>query len=175
MKALARCLHEEFPTLAILGEYFTDDVTMLRTVPDYGLNLVLATPWNYKFAPDLRNYLRYVHHVSEHVRYFIPVTSHDSGSPAQEFGVAESTVPRYVAAALLGTGATGIVEGVEWGAPRRIDFIGRKPRAVPQGEPRLGGPVSRHAGRQGETRPTGQQQVPYDRRTGRQTVATDPH
>ncbi len=56
----------------------------------------------------------------------MPITSHDSGALAQEFGSADSTVPRYVAAALLGTGATGIVQGVEFGEKERIRFIGRK-------------------------------------------------
>ncbi|MCX5691770.1 MAG: hypothetical protein NTV94_18585, partial [Planctomycetota bacterium] len=42
----------------------------------------------------------------------------------QEFGGAESTVPRYVAAALLGTGATGIVQGVEAGILEKVRFTG---------------------------------------------------
>ena len=41
----------------------------------------------------------------------------------------------YVAAALLGTGATGIIQGVEFGAPERIHFIGRKPKMEFPDEP----------------------------------------
>jgi hypothetical protein len=89
-------------------------------------------------VPQLRDYLKYIHSVSDHVRFFMPITSHDSGSPAQEFASVEATVPRYVAAALLGTGATGITQGVEWGEKERINFIGRHPRLSYSGEPMFG-------------------------------------
>jgi starch synthase (maltosyl-transferring) len=128
IQALTRALHAEYPEVGILAEYFTDEGTLLHTGPDWGLNLILATPWNYRFVPQLREYLIYIHRVSEHIRYFMPITSHDSGTPAQEFGSADSTIPRYVAAALLGTGATGMPQGVEFGAMEKIDFIGRKPK-----------------------------------------------
>jgi len=65
-----------------------------------------------------------------YVRKYGPITLHDSGAPAQEFGNADSTVPRYVAAALLGTGATGIIQEVEFGEKERINFIGRKKKMV---------------------------------------------
>ena len=130
IQAVARTLHAECPEVGILAEYFTDEGTLLHTGPEWGLNLVLATPWNYKFVPQLREYLIYIHRVSERIRYFMPVTSHDSGTPAQEFGNADATIPRYVAAALLGTGATGMVQGVEFGTLEKIDFIGRKPKTL---------------------------------------------
>lgn len=128
VKALTSALHAQYPNVGILAEYFTDETTLLHTGPRWKLNLNLATPWDYKFVPQLREYLKYIHRVSRHIRYFMPVTSHDSGSPAQEFGSVESVIPRYVAAALLGTGATGIIQGVEYGALEKIEFIGRKPR-----------------------------------------------
>jgi len=128
VQALTLSLHSEYPEVGLLAEYFTDETTLLHTGPQWGLNLNLATPWNYKFVPQLREYLNYIHRVSAHIRYFMPITSHDSGTPAQEFGSADSTVPRYVAAALLGTGATGINQGVEFGEKKRIEFIGRKPK-----------------------------------------------
>jgi hypothetical protein len=108
---------------------------LLHTGPKWGLNINLATPWDYKFVPELRNYLNYIHRVSKHIRYFMPVTSHDSGTPAQEFGSVHSTIPRYVAAALLGTGATGIIQGVEYGIQERINFIGRRPKMEFPAEP----------------------------------------
>ncbi len=117
-------LRAEYPNLAIIAEYFTDSSTLLDTVPKWGLNLVLATPWDYRWVKQLRDYLQYIHSVSDHVRFFMPITSHDSGTPAQEFGSVEATLPRYVAAALLGTGATGITQGVEWGQKEKINFIG---------------------------------------------------
>jgi len=128
VSSMTSALHRAYPQVGILAEYFADESTLLRTGPEWGLNLNLATPWNCKFVPALRDYLNYIHRVSEHIRYFMPITSHDSGSPAQEFGTADATVPRYVAAALLGTGATGIPQGVEFGEKERIDFIGLKPR-----------------------------------------------
>ena len=132
------CLHAEYPKVGIIAEYFTDAGTLLTTVPAWGLNLILATPWDYRFVPQLRDYLKYIHSIGEHVRFYMPITSHDSGSPAQEFGAVESTVPRYVAAALMGTGATGITQGVEWGAKERINFIGVQPKLVRTGEPMFG-------------------------------------
>jgi len=137
VSTMTSALHREYPQVGILAEYFTDENTLLRTGPEWGLNLSLDTPWNCKFAPQLRDYLNYIHCVSEHIRYFMPITSHDSGSPAQEFGTADSTVPRYVAAALLGTGATGIPQGVELGEKERIDFIGTKPMVPFPAKPRF--------------------------------------
>lgn len=139
IKSVAHRMSLEYPSLGALAEYFTDDVTLLNKVPECALNLILATPWGCKFAPDLRRYLQYIHRLSDRIRYFLPITSHDSGSPAQEFGVAESTVPRYVACALLGTGSTGMPQGVEWGAPEKIDFIGIRARQSRPGEPAFAG------------------------------------
>ncbi len=128
VQSLTKELYSKFPSLGILAEYFTDDRTLLNTVPKWGLNLVLAIPWSFKFVPELREYLNYIHRASEQVHYYMPITSHDSGTPAQEFGNENSTVPRYVTSALLGTGATGIPQGVEFGEKEKIDFIGRKPK-----------------------------------------------
>ena len=69
-----------------------------------GIDLILATPWDNRFVPQLREYLKWIHSVSEHV-IFMPIMLHDSGSPAQEFG-AVMTMRGVVAAALLGP-ATG--------------------------------------------------------------------
>jgi len=137
VQALTVALQSEYPEVGLLAEYFTDDRTLLKTGSQWGLNLILATPWNYKFVPQLREYLKYIHSLSVHVRYFMPITSHDSGTPTQEFGTSDSTVPRYVAAALLGTGATGIPQGVEFGEKERINFIGRKPKMLYPAEPRF--------------------------------------
>ncbi len=128
IQALTEKLHSEYPQVGILAEYFTDETTLLNTGLKWGLNLNLATPWDYKFVPKLREYLKYIHRVSKHIRHFMPVTSHDSGTPAQEFGNIDATIPRYVAAALLSTGATGIIQGVEYGIAEKIDFIGKKPK-----------------------------------------------
>jgi len=125
VSSLTKKLHAEYPNVAILAEYFTDSNTLLETIPQWGLNLVLATPWDSRFVPQLREYLKFIHSVSQHVRFMMPITSHDSGSPAQEFADARATFPRYVAAALLGTGATGITQGVEWGVKSKIEFIGK--------------------------------------------------
>ncbi len=136
--SVTKSLRTEYPNVGIIAEYFTDAGTLLSTVPKWDLNLILATPWDNRFVPQLRDYLKWIHSVSEHVRFFMPITSHDSGSPAQEFGAVESTVPRYIAAALLGTGTTGITQGVEWGMKERINFIGKQPRLTHSGEPMFG-------------------------------------
>jgi hypothetical protein len=126
MRALSLSLRTEYPNMALLAEYFTDEQTIINTVPEWGLNILLATPWQHKFVPELREHLKYILRVSSQIRYYSPVTSHDSGSPAQEFGAVNATLPRYVTSALLGTGATGIVQGVEFGEKERVDFIGRR-------------------------------------------------
>lgn len=135
IEVLTKTLHSKYPNVGVLAEYFADETTLLHTGPKWGLNFNLATPWDYKFVPQLRTYLNYIHRVSKHIRYFMPVTSHDSGTPAQEFGSIMSTIPRYVAAALLGTGATGIIQGVEFGLQERINFVGRKSKMKFPAEP----------------------------------------
>ncbi len=136
--SLTNTLHSEFPEVGILAEYFADENTMIKTSKDWHLNLNLATPWDYKFVPKLREYLKNLHRLSNHLRYFMPVTSHDSGSPAQEFCSADATIPRYVAAALMGTGATGIVQGVEFGVEKKIQFIGKSNKMKFPSEARFG-------------------------------------
>jgi Glycogen debranching enzyme, glucanotransferase domain len=136
--AVTRTLRETYPNLGIIAEYFTDSDTLLDTVPKWGLNLVLATPWNYHWVKQLRDYLTYIHSVGDHVRFFMPITSHDSGTPAQEFGSELSTIPRYVAAALMGTGATGMTQGVEWGHKEKINFIGKQPKLAAIIPPKFG-------------------------------------
>jgi hypothetical protein len=141
--ALTTKLHTKYPNVGILAEYFADENTLLHTGPKWGLNLNLATPWDYKFVPQLREYLVYIHRVSANIRYYMPVTSHDSGTPAQEFGSVDSTVPRYVAAALLGTGASGIVQGVEFGQKEKINFIGRGYKVEIPAEPKFASFITR--------------------------------
>jgi hypothetical protein len=75
IQSLADTVHQQYPEVAFIAEYFTDDNTLLNTVPEWGLNLLLATPWNYKFAPQLRDYLKCAHRVSGHVRYYMPSKS----------------------------------------------------------------------------------------------------
>jgi hypothetical protein len=133
--SLSQTLRAQYPDVGIIAEYFTDSATMIQTIPTWNLSLILATPWDSRFVPQLRDYLKYLHSISEHVRFFMPITSHDSGSPAQEFGSVQSTIPRYIAAALLGTGATGITQGVEWGLKEKINFIGKSPKLTPIGRP----------------------------------------
>ena len=132
-------LRTAYPELMFLGELFTHGQHLENLALDYGLNLLLATPWEHKFGPQLREYLRWLHHQGGKLAYFFPVTSQDSGSPAQEFGSVASTVPRLAVSALLGPGPWGIVQGVEYGLEKRLDFIGRHPRLeLAQEPPRFG-------------------------------------
>ena len=119
VKALAQSLCNEFPTLAVLGEYFTDDMTMLKTVPEYGLSLVLATPWGYKFAPELPGILDTSTAFRNTSATSSPSRPTTPGRPAQEFGGARRNRPCRGTSrpAFLGTGATGITQGVDRGAP----------------------------------------------------------
>jgi len=136
--SITDAIRAEFPDVALLAEFFTDESTLLAKSLTWGLNLNLATPWNFRFVPQLRAYLIYLSRIARQIRFFMPVTSHDSGTPEQEFGSADSTIPRYVAAALMGNGATGITQGVEYAVNEKIEFIGRREKmAFPQ-EARFG-------------------------------------
>ena len=118
-------LHEEFPNLTILAELFTNQEHKERLSKHLGLDYLLATQWEYqnKFAPQLREYLQFLHN-THGVRHFLPITTHDSSTPSEEYGCVDSTVPRYAISVLFGMGAAGIVQGVEYGIPNRINFIG---------------------------------------------------
>ncbi len=127
---LTRFLHNEFPQLKILAEFFTDDDTMLEQVPRWGLNLLLANSWEYTFTPQLRDYLMYLHRMGKQLRYFAPITTHDTGAPAQEYGKDVAAIPRYCICALMATGQTGLTQGVEHGIDEKIDFIGRRSKPM---------------------------------------------
>lgn len=123
---LAR-LRGEFPELLFLGELFAMPDQLAESVWKFGLNLLLATPWEHPFVPELRRYFCYLHEQHARWQYFVPLTSHDSGAPAQEFGSSASTVPRFAFSALCGSGHTGATQGSEFGINERLDFIGIKP------------------------------------------------
>lgn len=116
-------IRKEYPDLLILAELFSDESTTHRLVLESGLTLILATPWESKFTPQLRAYIGHIHHQYKTVRYLFPITSHDSGTPVQEFGDVNSTYPRYVISALCGSGCTGMVQGVEFGLAKKINFM----------------------------------------------------
>jgi hypothetical protein len=121
---LSTALHTTFPNLSILGEYFTDEGTLERTVPEWGINMLLANSWEYPFGPQLRHYITYLHTVAGRLRHLCAITTHDTGVPAQLFGAEQSTIPRYAICALYTLGQTGMVQGVEAGVKDRIPFIG---------------------------------------------------
>lgn len=123
-----RELRRTHPELILQAEFFADPQTVRGTVLEQELSLLLATPWEHHFVPELRRYVRYIHGLADKIRFLFPISSHDSGSPAEEFGHPNATVPRYVVAALFGTGFTGMAQGVEYGIPEKIDFITRQPR-----------------------------------------------
>lgn len=119
-------VREAFPDIITFGELFDTEERIEDMVLDYGLNFLLATPWEHKFVPQLRSYTRSLHAKHNRLRYLFPTTSHDSGSPAEEFGDVRSTTPRLVISTLFGPGPSGIVQGVEEGTAKKIRFIGRK-------------------------------------------------
>ena len=114
----------DYPDIVLVGEYFTSKENFYKNVPDWQLNLILGNPWEYKNVPLLRKYLRSIH-TQGGLKYFLPLTTHDTGSPAQEYGRICSTTARYMVYALMGTGQTGIVQGTETGIENKIHFIGR--------------------------------------------------
>lgn len=127
MRYVLTKIRRTYPEITIFAELFTDTATSSELVWDYGLDLMLATPWEHHFVPQLRGYLEEVHKRDKQTPHILPITSHDSGTPAQEFGSPESTIPRYVISALMGCGATGLVQGVEYGLQKKISLVGIKP------------------------------------------------
>jgi hypothetical protein len=125
MTHCTRAMRREFPDIVILAEFFSDLPTLQRKVPEWSLNLLLANPWECEQTHNLREYIGFLHHVSGKLRHFVPITSHDTGSPAQIYGAAEATPSRYFVTALFTTGQTGMVQGVEHGVSEKVEFIGR--------------------------------------------------
>lgn len=125
MMYLTGKLKLDYPDLILIGEYFSSSEDFYKNVPDWQLNLILGNPWEYRPAPELRRYLSTIH-TQGGLKYFLPLTTHDTGSPSQEYGSVCSTIPRYMIYALMGTGQTGIVQGSETGIEKKIEFIGRK-------------------------------------------------
>lgn len=119
-------LREEYPELMVMAEFFTDSNTMIKKAAEWKIDFFLANSWEYPYAEDLRRYMCYLHDIGGRVRHYVPITTHDTGAPAQLFGSPEAAVPRYAVTALMGTGRSGIVQGTEHGYPEKIDFIGRK-------------------------------------------------
>jgi len=121
---LSTAVRQHFPDLPILGEYFTDELTLEKTVPEWGVNLLLANSWEHPFGPSLRHYVQYLHKVSGRLRHLCSITTHDTGVPTVLFGSALATLPRYTICALYTMGQTGLVQGVEHGIRERLPFIG---------------------------------------------------
>jgi len=126
IEELIRTLRMTYPDLIIEAEFFSDSNTLLKATARCELNLLLANPWEHPFAEELREYLLYLHEISKNIRFLTPITTHDTGSPAQLYGSPEAAVARYFTLALLGTGQTGMVQGTEHGVLEKINFIGRK-------------------------------------------------
>lgn len=116
----------KFPQLSFLSEMFTDENHLKELVNKYQSNYLLATQWEHKMAPELREYLKYVHSDTIPTRYFMPVLTHDSGSLIEEYGELKSGHPRMLISALMSSGGWGIVQGTEHGLEQRIEFIGEK-------------------------------------------------
>ena len=117
-------LRRVYPGIRFQAELFTDQQSLEQQVWQHRLDFVLATPWEHRFVPQLREYLQYVHRLAGRINFLLPISSHDSGTPAQEFGSVSATWPRYVISALFGTGATGLCQGVEFGVAEKLSFIG---------------------------------------------------
>lgn len=128
-------LHEAYPELIVLGELFASPEDQKKMVLQHQLHLLLATPWDADYVPDLRRQVAYIHEVYPKMKFILPISSHDSGTPTQEFYDVRATLPRYAVSALLSSGATGMCQGVEYGAPKKLEFIGFR------GKQKIEGPV----------------------------------
>lgn len=120
-------LRHSAPDILLLGELFAPEEEIERLVLRYDLDLLLATPWEHPFVPQLRTYLTYLHRKARKLQYFFPAVSHDSGSMVEEFGHLDATIPRLALSFLLGPGPAGMVQGVECGIQKHLGFIGHQP------------------------------------------------
>ncbi len=120
-------LREKYGGIMSIGELFTWPDKKEAMVRYLGIDYLLATQWehNNKFVPGLRRYLEHLHK-PKLAGFFFPISTHDSGTPAEEYGCVSATIPRYAVSALLSMGATGIVQRVEYGQPKKINFIGHR-------------------------------------------------
>jgi hypothetical protein len=124
LKSVLERVREEFPDLALYGEFFSDMESTQKFIFEYGIQLLLATPWTAPYAEQTRHFLNFVHTQAPQVSYLIPLNSHDSLSTIEEFGDIRATIPRYAIYALLGCGMTGICQGAEYGVNKKVEFIG---------------------------------------------------
>jgi hypothetical protein len=124
LRHVVEVIREEFPSVAILGELFESQEFVRGSVRENGINLLLATPWEHHFTEGLRWYLGELHHRYPDLMHFVPMASHDSGSPAAMYGFSETTVPRFALSTFFGLGAMGSVQGLEFGLPDGLQFIG---------------------------------------------------
>lgn len=123
--AALAALRKTHPQLVIQAELFSDSNTLLKAASESDLTLLLANPWEYPFAEQMRDYVKYLHTIATKIRFLTPVSTHDTGAIAQLYGVADALVSRYFVTALMTTGQTGMVQGSEHGVLNRVEFIGR--------------------------------------------------
>ena len=135
-------LRSRYPDLLILSEYFDSLKKQNMIVEKWGINLLTANSWEYPFAPMLQEYLESLHNMSGDASFMIGPSSHDTGSIPEMFGTADSSLPRYLCCALMGTGQTGIVQGLESGVERKTDFIGREHVKIQRGDRDFSGIIS---------------------------------
>jgi hypothetical protein len=131
-------LAQDCPNLIVLGELFAPAEEQKAMTFEHRLHLMLATPWDCHFVPDLRRQVEYIHRIFPQQQFILPISSHDSGTPTQEFYDVRATLPRYAVSALMNVGATGMCQGVEYGAPSKLEFIKH------QGKIDIEGPRSFH-------------------------------
>lgn len=133
MEQMLNVLNARYPHVAVLAELFDTEQAAERILWHGGVQLLLGTAWESPYAADTRRYLLYLHRSEPRLHHYLPLLSQDSGSVAEEYGSAEATPARYAVVALLGLGATGIVQGVEHGTAERVAFVG-----PPNGHQELG-------------------------------------
>lgn len=117
-------LRDQFPELILFAEFFADNNTLLKRVPEWGLNLLLGNPWEYPFVDQLEGYIDYQQKIYPGLKFLTMPSSHDTGAPAQLYGDAKALIARYAVCALLSAGLTGIVQGSEYLHEEKIEFIG---------------------------------------------------
>ncbi|RMD84638.1 MAG: hypothetical protein D6820_00840 [Lentisphaerae bacterium] len=121
---LSRRLLQRFPALIRYSEYFAPYEIMYRRIFTDRIHITLATPWQHKFVPQLRDYTRHLHDYAPLLPFHTPLNSHDTGSPEREFGSRANLYPRIALTAFLMPGTWGLTMGTEYDLPHAIPFRG---------------------------------------------------
>lgn len=125
---VTKSIKQEFPNLIVLSELFCGADIRDKYRVDSHSNLLFATPWMNPYAVELRKQILQLHEQFDSVNYLFPISSHDSPSAFEMYGSHQAAVTRYAVQVFFGLGASGLSQGLEYRAEKKVPFIGLSDR-----------------------------------------------